>query len=54
VNAIDYRPHERHSIDLETCTRCNMCFDVCQDGSVEIVSAGQVSATSPVTAEVAR
>jgi NADH-quinone oxidoreductase subunit F len=52
VNAIDYRPHERHSIDLETCTRCNMCFDVCQDGSVEIVSAGRVSATSPVTAEV--
>jgi len=54
VDAIDYRPHERHSIDLETCTRCNMCFDICQDGSVEIVSAGQVSATSPVTAEVAR
>ena len=46
VGAIDYRPHERHAIDAEICTRCNMCFDVCQDGSVEIVSGGQICATS--------
>jgi NADH-quinone oxidoreductase subunit F len=47
VNAIAYRPHEVHTIDVETCTRCNMCFDICQDGSVEILSGGQVCATSP-------
>jgi NADH-quinone oxidoreductase subunit F len=51
VGAIDYRPHERHSIDVATCTRCNMCFDVCQDGSVEVVSAEQICATSPRIAE---
>jgi NADH-quinone oxidoreductase subunit F len=47
VHAIEYRPHERHAIDTETCTRCNMCFDVCQDGSVEVVSGDGVCATSP-------
>jgi NADH-quinone oxidoreductase subunit F len=51
VNAIDYRPHEQHSIDADTCTRCNMCFDICQDGSVEIVSRDEICATSPVAAE---
>jgi len=50
VDAIEYRPHERHSIDIETCTRCNMCFDICQDGSVEIVSRGEICATSAVPA----
>jgi NADH-quinone oxidoreductase subunit F len=50
VGAIEYLPHERHSIDVETCTRCNMCFDVCKDGSVEVVSSGEVCATSPVAA----
>jgi NADH-quinone oxidoreductase subunit F len=47
VDAIEYRPHERHSVDVERCTRCNMCFEVCEDGAVEIVSAGEVCATSP-------
>jgi NADH-quinone oxidoreductase subunit F len=51
VDAIEYKPHERHSIDIEACTRCNMCFEICQDGSVEIVSQGEVCATSTVTAE---
>ena len=51
VDAIEYKPHERHSIDIETCTRCNMCFEICQDASVEIVSQGQVCATSTVVAE---
>ena len=51
VDAIEYKPHERHAIDVETCTRCNMCFDICQDASVEIVSRGQVCATSTVVAE---
>ena len=47
VEAIAYRPHELHAIDVERCTRCNMCFDICQDGSVEIVSGGTVCASSP-------
>ena len=51
VDAIEYQPHERHAIDVETCTRCNMCFEICQDASVEIVSRGQVCATSTVVAE---
>ena len=51
MNAIAYRPHEKHSIEIDTCTRCNMCFDICQDGSVEIVSGEQICATSPVVAE---
>jgi NADH-quinone oxidoreductase subunit F len=48
VEAIAYRPHALHDIDVDTCTRCNMCFDICQDGSVEIVSGGTVCATSPI------
>jgi len=52
VNAIAYRPHERHEIDRELCTHCNMCFDICQDGSVEIVSADRICTTSPFTAAV--
>jgi NADH-quinone oxidoreductase subunit F len=49
VNAIAYRPHERHAVDLAACTRCNACFDACQDGAVEIASGGEVCATSPLT-----
>jgi len=50
VGAIGYRPHERHTVDTSTCTRCNMCFDACEDGAVEVVSSGQVCATSPIPA----
>jgi NADH-quinone oxidoreductase subunit F len=50
VDAIAYRPHEKHAIDIESCTCCNMCFEVCRDGSVEIVSAGEVCAVSPLEA----
>jgi NADH-quinone oxidoreductase subunit F len=47
VRAIEYRPHERHAIDLVACTRCNMCFEACEDGAVEVVSRGEICATSP-------
>jgi NADH-quinone oxidoreductase subunit F len=53
VGAIDYRPHQRHSIDLGACTRCNACFEVCQDAAVEVVSGNELCATSPRAAEKA-
>jgi len=48
VDAIEYRPHERHTIDTVRCTRCTMCFTACQDGAVEIVSADRICAVSPL------
>jgi NADH-quinone oxidoreductase subunit F len=36
VEAIAYTPYERHVIDDEKCTRCGICFDVCQDDAVEV------------------
>ena len=51
VEAIAYRPHERHAVDLAACTRCDMCFEACQDGAVEVVSGGTVCAVSPRAAE---
>jgi NADH-quinone oxidoreductase subunit F len=47
VHAIEYRPHRQHEIDVASCTRCHMCFDVCQDGSIEIVSRDALCARSP-------
>jgi NADH-quinone oxidoreductase subunit F len=38
VDAIAYRPYEKHEIDDALCTRCGMCEEVCQDDAVEIVS----------------
>ena len=54
VDAIAYLPHERHSIDTERCTRCNMCFEICQDASVEVVSGNELCATSPPVAREGR
>ena len=37
VDAIAYRPYEKHEIDDALCTRCGMCEEVCQDDAVEVV-----------------
>jgi NADH-quinone oxidoreductase subunit F len=37
VDAIQYKPYEKHEIDDTLCTRCGMCEEVCQDDAVEIV-----------------
>ena len=36
VDAIAYRPYERHEVDDTLCTRCDMCRQVCQDDAVEV------------------
>jgi NADH-quinone oxidoreductase subunit F len=37
VDAIAYRPYEKHEIDDALCTRCGMCEEVCQDNAVEVI-----------------
>ena len=34
VQAIEFRPHEKHEIDLEKCIKCDTCRTVCQSDAV--------------------
>jgi len=38
VDAIAYRPYEKHEVDDALCTRCGMCLAACQDDAVEVIS----------------
>jgi NADH:ubiquinone oxidoreductase subunit F (NADH-binding)/NADH:ubiquinone oxidoreductase subunit E/NAD-dependent dihydropyrimidine dehydrogenase PreA subunit len=41
VGAIDFRPYEKHSIDLAKCTKCDNCRIVCPEKAVEIVNLNE-------------
>ena len=34
VDAIDFKPYEKHAIDIELCTKCDVCKQVCPTGAV--------------------
>ena len=36
TDAIAFRPHEKHSIDVELCIRCDNCREVCPHDAVEV------------------
>jgi len=36
TDAIAFRPHEKHTIDLELCIRCDNCREVCPHEAVEV------------------
>ncbi len=38
VNAIAFKPYERHEINLDLCTKCDNCRIVCPEGAVEIIN----------------
>ena len=38
VNAIPFRPYEKHMIDLQLCTKCDNCRIVCPVNAVEIIN----------------
>ncbi len=39
VNAIPFKPYERHEIDQQLCTKCDTCRVVCPEKAIEIISA---------------
>ena len=38
VNAIAFRPYEKHEIDQELCTKCDNCRVVCPEDAIELVN----------------
>ena len=42
VDAIAFRPYERHEIDTEICTRSHTCREVCPVAAVSVVSGGRI------------
>ncbi len=36
VDAIGFRPHEKHEIDPAVCTACDICREACPEGAVKI------------------
>jgi Na+-translocating ferredoxin:NAD+ oxidoreductase RNF subunit RnfB len=38
VNAIAFKPYERHEIDQKLCTKCDNCRIVCPENAIEIVN----------------
>jgi NADH-quinone oxidoreductase subunit F len=40
VGAITPRPYEKHEVDQNLCTHCDMCRQSCQDDAIEVISCG--------------
>ncbi len=38
VNAISFKPYEKHEIDITLCTKCDNCRVVCPENAIEIVN----------------
>jgi NADH:ubiquinone oxidoreductase subunit F (NADH-binding)/NAD-dependent dihydropyrimidine dehydrogenase PreA subunit len=38
VNAIPFKPYEKHEINQDLCTKCDNCRIVCPEGAVEIIN----------------
>ncbi|UCF17959.1 MAG: 4Fe-4S binding protein, partial [Phycisphaerales bacterium] len=36
VDAIEYKPYEKHEIDDEKCIRCGTCRNVCPSDAVKV------------------
>ncbi len=41
VDAIGFKPYEKHEIDQDLCTKCDNCRVVCPDNAVEIVDINE-------------